>query len=75
MQVFVTPGSLCELVRVYATDAKVADDLCKRLDQAERAPNASARNAHLVSFRDKVDRSGAFTAAQAAELKLLSTRL
>jgi predicted extracellular nuclease len=75
VHVIVTFASLCDLVRAYTTDSAVADDLCLRLVRAERASNASARSAQLASFRDKVDKSGAFTSQEAATLKLLSTRL
>jgi hypothetical protein len=75
VQVIVTFESLCNLVEAYTTNAELAHDLCKRLTQAEEAPTAGSRNARLASFRDKVDKSGVFTDAQAAELKLLSMRL
>jgi hypothetical protein len=75
--VTVTFTSLCDLVRSYATDPKVADDLCAKLAQAETASTGSARDGLLSSFRNQVDaKTGkGLTANQAAELKLLSMRL
>ncbi len=76
--VTVTYGSLCELVKAYTSDAKTEDKLCKHLELAERSPNEESRQAHLKNFRNEVDKAeaeGHLTAAQAATLKLLSTRL
>ena len=77
VRVTVTVTSLCELVRSYSTDPKVADDLCAKLAQAQSASTASARAGLLGAFRNqagaKVDKG--LTAEQAAELELLSTRL
>jgi hypothetical protein len=81
VQVVVTFASLCDLVRSYATDSKVADDLCDKLAQAETAPTPTARAGHLNAFRNQVDaKTGsepgkALTPEQGATLKLLSTRL
>ena len=75
VRVVVTFTSLCELVKAYTSDAQLISQLCQRLDQAEKALNPTAKNAHLASFRDQVDKSGAFTADQAATLKRLSLRL
>jgi predicted extracellular nuclease len=76
VQVSVTFASLCDLVRSYTTDP-VADDLCDKLDKAQAAPTAEAREGHLNAFRNQVEaKTGkVFTDAQAALLKLLSTRL
>jgi hypothetical protein len=71
----VTFTSLCELIKAYTNDAQLISQLCQRLDLAEKATNATAKNAHLASFRDQVDKSGAFTADEAATLKRLSLRL
>ncbi len=77
VEVFVTFTSLCDLVRSYSTDPQVADDLCDKLAQAEIAPNGNARAGLLTAFRNQVDaKTGkGLTPAQAAQLKLLSTRL
>jgi uncharacterized protein len=77
VRVTVTFTSLCDLVRSYATDPKVADDLCAKLAQAESAPMGSARDGLLAAFRNQVDaKTGkGLTANQAAELTLLSMRL
>jgi hypothetical protein len=75
VDVVVTFTSLCQLVKAYTSDAQLISQLCQRLDQAEKAPNATAKNAHLASFRDQVDKSGAFTPVQAETLKRLSLRL
>jgi fructoselysine-6-P-deglycase FrlB-like protein len=71
----VTFTSLCELVKAYTSDAQLISQLCQRLDQAEKALSPTAKNVHLASFRDQVDKSGAFTADQAATLKRISLRL
>jgi uncharacterized protein len=75
--VTVTFNSLCDLVRVYSSDPKVADDLCAKLAQAQSAPMGSARDGLLAAFRNQVDaKTGkGLTADQAAELNLLSMRL
>jgi hypothetical protein len=77
VQVMVTFDSLCELVRSYSTDPKVADDLCAKLATAEAASSPSAEAGALGAFRNQVDAKvdKGLTAAQAAELNLLSTRL
>jgi uncharacterized protein len=81
VQVIVTFASLCDLVRAYSTDAQVAAVLCARLDLASRAPRETARDGNLNAFRNEVDAmtgaepGKAFTAAQGALLKLLSTKL
>jgi hypothetical protein len=77
VDVVVTLESLCDLVRAYSTDPKVADDLCAKLAQAEDATTATSRTGNLGAFRNQIDAKGgrALTADQAAELKLLSTRL
>jgi endonuclease/exonuclease/phosphatase family metal-dependent hydrolase len=81
VQVVVTFASLCDLVQAYSTDAQVAEVLCARLDLASRAPRETARDGNLNAFRNEVDaKTGtepgkAFTAAQGALLKLLSTEL
>jgi hypothetical protein len=77
VQVIVTFASLCDLVRAYSTDPKVADDLCDKLATAAAASTATARDGALGSFRNQVDAKvdKGLTAAQAAELKLLSLRL
>jgi predicted extracellular nuclease len=75
VQVSVTYASLCALVRSYTNDEALADQLCQRLDQAQSAPNANAKASHLERFRDRVDKSGAFTPTQADTLKRLSTHL
>jgi methionine-rich copper-binding protein CopC len=75
--VTVTFASLCELVRSYATDPKVADDLCAKLAQGEAASTATGHDGMLGAFRNQVDAKvgRGLTADQAAELKLLSMRL
>ena len=81
VQVVVTYASLCELVRQFSTDPKVADELCDKLAKAETAATASSREGLLSAFRNQVDaKTGtepgkALTEAQGALLKLLSTRL
>ena len=77
VDVSVTFDSLCDLVQAYATDPKVARDLCDKLAQAEDAATATGRAGMLGAFRNQVDAKvdKGLTAAQAAELKLLSTRL
>ncbi len=75
--VTVTFDSLCALVRVYSTDPKVADDLCAKLATAAAASTGTAHDGALGSFRNQADAKvdKGITAAQAAELKLLSTSL
>jgi hypothetical protein len=77
VRVTVTYASLCDLVRAYSTDPKVADDLCAKLEQAEEASTPTARAGALGSFRNqayaKVNKG--LTAAQADELNLLSKQL
>lgn len=77
VQVIVTFDSLCDLVRSYSTDPKVADDLCAKLATAEAAQTPTAHDGALGSFgkqaEAKMDKG--LTADQADELKLLSTLL
>jgi large repetitive protein len=77
VQVTVTFASLCDLVRAYSTDPKVADDLCAKLEQAEGASTQTSRTGALGSFRNqayaKVNKG--LTAAQADELNVLSKQL
>jgi hypothetical protein len=77
VRVTVTFASLCDLVRAYSTDPKVADDLCAKLEQAEEALTPTAHVGALGAFRNqayaKVNKG--LTAAQADELSLLSTQL
>ncbi|HZE29776.1 MAG TPA: endonuclease/exonuclease/phosphatase family protein, partial [Gaiellaceae bacterium] len=81
VHIIVTYDSLCELVRSYARFQADADDLCAKLADAKAATNAKTRSNILAAFRTGVDgKTGSqpgksFTAAQGAELKLLSTRL
>jgi hypothetical protein len=75
VSVTVTFSSLCDLVRAYTTEEQTISQLCQRLDQAEKALNETAKNAHLATFRDLVDKSGVFTPEQAETLKRLSMRL
>jgi predicted extracellular nuclease len=75
VDVVVTFTSLCDLVKAYTSDAQLISQLCQRLDQAEKALSATAKNAHLATFRDLVDKSGAFSPAEAETLKRLSMRL
>jgi hypothetical protein len=78
VEVNATYGSLCDLVHAYTSDAKTQEKLCKHLEQAENAPHATPREAHLKNFRKEVDKAladGHLTAAQAETLKRLSTRL
>ena len=77
VEVIVTADSLCDLVRAYASDPKVADELCAKLDQVEAAPTGTARDGLLGAFRNQVDAKvgKGLSSEQAAELKLLSTRL
>lgn len=75
--VTVTFDSLCALVRSYSTDPKVADDLCAKLATAAEAPAPTAHDGALGAFGNQIDAKvgKGITAEQAAELKLLSTRL
>jgi hypothetical protein len=77
VQVIVTFDSLCALVRAYSTDPKVADDLCAKLATAAAATTGTAHDGALGAFRNQTDAKvgKGLTAAQATELKLLSTRL
>jgi PKD domain len=77
VDVTVTFDGLCDLVRAYSTDPKLANGLCNKLDDAANAPTATAKAGALGAFRNMVDAKvgKGLTAAQAAELKLLSTRL
>jgi hypothetical protein len=71
----VTFSGLCDLVEAYTTDEQTISMLCRRLEQAAKAPNATTKGAHLASFRDHVDKSGVFSPAQAETLKRLSLLL
>jgi uncharacterized protein len=82
VEVFVTYASLCDLVRAYiGEEANVADGLCQKLADASAASTETARQGKLEAFRNQVDAKAgdvpgkALTDAQAALLKLLSTRL
>jgi hypothetical protein len=77
VSVSVTFAGLCDLVHAYATDSKIADDLCHKLDAAASAPTATAREGSLGAFRNMVEAKvgKGLTASQAAELKLLSSQL
>jgi hypothetical protein len=77
VRVTVTSAGLCDLARSFASDPKIADDLCAKLAQADSAPTATARDGVLGAFRNLVDAKigKGLTADQAAELKLLSMRL
>ena len=77
VEVVVTFDSLCALTRASASDPTGADDLCAKLDQAAAAPMGTARDGVLSAFRNQVDAKvdKGLTSEQAAELKLLSTRL
>jgi len=74
VSVFVSFSSLCDLVRAYSTDPKVADDLCAKLDQAAAAPSTRALEGLLGAFAGQVDAKTdkGLTPAQAAELKFLA---
>ena len=75
--VVVTFSSLCDLVRAYSTDPKVADDLCDKLERAATAPTAGGREGLLAAFVGQVGAKTdkGLTPAQAAELTLLAARL
>ncbi len=79
--VVVTFDSLCSLVRTYAAHPSDATTLCAMLDDARTAGSPNTKANILKAFRNAVDgRTGtqpdkSFTAAEGAELKLLSTRL
>ena len=76
--VTVTAGSLCDLVAAYTNDQKTIEKLCNHLGLAELAPTQAARQSHLRNFRNEVDKAeaeGHLSAAEAATLKNLSTRL
>jgi len=77
VSVVVTYSSLCDLVRSYSTDPKVADDLCDKLARAAAASTAALRASQLTAFANQVDAKTdkGLTPAQAAELKLLASRL
>jgi hypothetical protein len=77
VSILVTFSSLCDLVRSYSTDPKVADDLCDKLARAEAAPTEALQAAQLAAFVNQVDaKTGkGLTPAQAAELKLLAGKL
>jgi Bacterial Ig-like domain len=77
VSVIVTFASLCDLVRSYSIDPKVADDLCAKLAQAASASTPTAHDGALGAFRNQVDaKTGkGLTVDQATELKSLSMRL
>jgi predicted extracellular nuclease len=75
VDVSVTFISLCDLVKSYTNDQQLIAQLCQRLDQAAKATNAAAKDAHLAAFRDMVVKSGAFTQAQIDVLDELSRQL
>jgi Bacterial Ig-like domain len=77
VSVFVTFSSLCDLVRAYSTDPKVADDLCEKLARADTAQTAGSREGSLGAFAGQVDAKTdkGLTPPEAAELKLLLGRL
>jgi hypothetical protein len=77
VSVVVTFSSLCDLVRAYSTDPKVADDLCAKLERAGTAPTAGGREGLLGAFVGQVGAKTdkGLTPAQAAELTLLAARL
>jgi hypothetical protein len=77
VEVSVTFDSLCDLVRSYSTDPKVADDLCAKLATAEAALNDNAKTGALGAFANQADAKvdKGLTAAQAAELEKLSKLL
>jgi len=77
VDVEVTFDGLCHLVRAYSSDPKVAAALCHKLDEAAAAASATAKDGLLGAFRNMVDAKigKGLTAAEAAELKLLSTQL
>ena len=77
VDVKVSFDGLCHLVRAYSSDPKVAAALCHKLDEAAAAASATAKDGLLGAFRNMVDAKigKGLTAAEAAELKLLSTQL
>lgn len=81
VSVVATFDGLCSLVRSYAAHPADADTLCAILDDAESAGSPTAKANILKAFRNAVEgRTGtqpdkSFTAEEATELKLLSTRL
>jgi hypothetical protein len=81
VEVTVTFDSLCALTRSYSRKESVANTLCNKLERAEAATTANARNAKLQAYRDEVDaktgtaKDKAFNLEQAETLKRLSTRL
>jgi hypothetical protein len=81
VEVTVTFESLCALTRSYSRKESVANTLCNKLERAEAATTAKARNAKLQAYRDEVDaktgtaKNDAFNLEQAETLKRLSTRL
>jgi hypothetical protein len=70
VEVAVTFDSLCALTRQYSSSAKVADDLCSLLDEAELATTSKLRQKRLDDSAKKVDKQAgaAFTRAEAATL-------
>jgi hypothetical protein len=74
VSVFVSFSSLCDLVRAYSTDSRVADDLCAKLEQAEAAATTRGREGLLGAFAGQVDAKidKGLTPVQAAELKFLA---
>jgi hypothetical protein len=75
--VAVTYAGLCALVRSYATDPKVAADLCAKLARAALAATPTARAGILGSFRNQAAAKigDGLTAEQVAELDRLSRLL
>jgi len=70
----ITFAGLCALVRAYATEPKVAADLCAKLTRAELAATPTARAGILGSFRNQAASKigNGLTAGQVAELDRLS---
>jgi len=69
VDVFVTFDSLCDLTKVYSSDAKVADQLCRQLDLAEAANEQGrpkAEQQHLDQYAKTVEakRGSAFTSQE-----------
>jgi len=75
VDVVVTFASLCDLVQAYTSDAQLVAQLCQRLDQAAKAESAVARAAHLAAFKDRAEKSAAFTPDQLAVLRRLADNL
>jgi hypothetical protein len=73
----VTSAGLCALVRAYATEPRVAEDLCAKLARADLATTPTARAGILGSFRNQAAAKigNGLTAEQVAELDRLSRLL